>query len=227
MSSAAGDRRPIASRERPIFQAMAAWLIARRASPNAISIAGLIAAIAAGACLWATARVEPLPARLLFGAAAGLVQLRLLANMLDGMVAVGRGIASRVGELYNEVPDRIADAAALIGLGYAAGGSPELGYLAAILAVFCAYIRAVGKAAGAGSDFCGPMAKQQRMFTVTVAALYLALAPASWHARSMLHEAWGIPAAALVLIIVGTAYTCLRRVAGIAAKLRRASAPMP
>jgi phosphatidylglycerophosphate synthase len=37
------------------------------------------------------------------GAMAG-IQLRLLCNMLDGMVAVEHKMHSKTGELYNEVP---------------------------------------------------------------------------------------------------------------------------
>ena len=48
-------------------------------------------------------------------------QLRLTANMLDGMVALASGRASKVGELYNEVPDRVSDAAVFIGAGLAWG----------------------------------------------------------------------------------------------------------
>lgn len=218
--TAAADRRPIAARSLPIVQAMAAWLVARRVSPNAISIAGMVAGIAAGVCFAATPLVEPLPARLLLLLGAGLVQLRLLANMLDGMVAVGRGIASPLGELYNEVPDRVSDACTLIGLGYAVGGWQEMGYLAALLAVFTAYIRAVGRGAGAGSDFRGPFAKQQRMFLVTLAAVYLALAPRCWDLRWGPADRYGVAAAVLVIIAAGSALTALRRLAGIAARLR-------
>ena len=46
-------------------------------------------------------------------------QLRLTANMLDGMVALASCRDSKVGELYNEVPDRVSDAAVFIGVGYA------------------------------------------------------------------------------------------------------------
>ncbi len=35
------------------------------------------------------------------------VQLRLAGNMFDGMVAILKERASAVGELYNEVPDRV------------------------------------------------------------------------------------------------------------------------
>ena len=107
----------------------------------------MIAGIAAGLAWAATA--AGWYSRLAFGAAAALMQLRLLANMLDGMVAVETEKASRLGELYNEVPDRISDMAAFVGAGYALGGSPTLGYLAACLAVFLAYLRAEGKVAGA------------------------------------------------------------------------------
>ena len=48
-------------------------------------------------------------------------QLRLTANMLDGMVALASGRDSKVGELYNEVLDRVSDAAVFIGVGYAWG----------------------------------------------------------------------------------------------------------
>ena len=68
-----------------------------------------------------------------------------------------------------------------IGAGYAAGGNAVLGYVAACLAVFLAYLRAQGKVAGAHQEFCGPMAKPQRAFTMTVVALYCAVAPAHWH----------------------------------------------
>jgi phosphatidylglycerophosphate synthase len=219
------DRRPIAARNTAVMQRIAAWLIARRASPNGISIAGMLAGIGAGVCLAATPHADPFPARLLFLAAAALIQLRLLANLFDGMVAVGRGIASPLGELYNEILDRVSDFATLVGLGYATGGSPQLGYSAASLAIFCAYIRAVGKAAGAGSDFRGPMAKQQRMFFSTITALYLALAPLAWRPAWGPSDRLGIPAAVLLFIAAGTALTCLRRLLGIATKLRAAASP--
>src|SRR4029453_1364924 len=87
-------------------------------------------------------------------------QLRLTANMLDGMVAIASSRTSKTGELYNGAPDRISGAAVFIGAGFAWGGNVALGYIATILAIFTAYIRAAGKIAGAPNEFCGPMAKQ-------------------------------------------------------------------
>src|SRR5947207_1074635 len=128
------NRRPIAARSNPIFQRLAHRLASVHVSANAISIAGMFCGILAGAALVSTRFVPEIPARLLWAASAGLVQLRLLANMLDGMVAIETGTASSLGELYNDVPDRISDSTILIGAGYAAGSIPLLGWIAALLA---------------------------------------------------------------------------------------------
>ena len=122
------ERRPIASRERKISKVVAHALAVRDVSPNAISTAGMMAGVAAGLALAATTGRLAAPA---FVAAAVLMQLRLLANMLDGMVAVECQRASPVGELYNEVPDRVSDTAAFVGAGYALGSHAALGFVAA------------------------------------------------------------------------------------------------
>ena len=209
------DRRPIAARRLALVNRLAAWLSRVGLSANAISVVGMIFGVVAGACLWLTNLTGPMVGRVLFLAGAGLVQLRLLANMMDGMVAVASGTASPLGELFNEAPDRVSDAAVLVGLGYAAGGWPALGWLAALLAVFTAYVRALGKSAGAGSDFRGPMAKQQRMFLVTAVAVLCAIAP-SLIVRSA--GAW-----CLGVICAGCVVTICRRLARIAHNLRSAA----
>ena len=112
ISGKAIDRRPIATRNRKWAQSATAWLASRNVSPNAISIAGMCACIAAGLALGLTS-VEY--NRILWLVAALGAQLRLTANMLDGMVALASGRDSKVGELYNEVPDRVSDAAVFIG----------------------------------------------------------------------------------------------------------------
>jgi phosphatidylglycerophosphate synthase len=211
-----GDRRPIAARRLAPFVWLAGRLVRAGASPNAISLAGLGAALLAGVS-FALVAVWPEAARPLWLLGAVCVPLRLLANMLDGMVAVGRGVASPIGELFNEVPDRISDIAVLLGVGIAAGrGGVALGLAAALAAVATAYVRAVGKVAGAPSDFSGPMAKQQRMALVTALALWCAVAPTAWGTGSAL------PTAVLWVVIVGSAWTAARRLLHVAAALRKA-----
>ena len=219
------ERRPIASRERAMSKAVAHWLAVRGTSPNAISLAGMVAGIGAGAALAATALVpSPVLSRLCFALAAAMIQLRLLANMFDGMVAIETGKTSPAGALYNEVPDRVSDAAMFIGAGYALGGQPFLGYLAAVLAVFLAYLRAQGKVAGAPQEFCGPMAKPQRAFTLTMLSLYCAAAPVAW--QEGIHvNGWGTAAWVLLLLIVGELWTVGRRLRRIARHLQDLPTP--
>ncbi|MBI4028052.1 MAG: CDP-alcohol phosphatidyltransferase family protein [Verrucomicrobia bacterium] len=213
------DRRPITSRERPVWQAAAKWLAHRGISPNVISVAGMMSGVAAGVCLALTPSMGELE-RVAWLAAAVCIQLRLLANMLDGMVAIESSRASPLGELFNEMPDRVSDVATLIGAGYAVGGGTVLGYIAACMALFVAYVRAVGKAMGAANLFVGPMAKQHRMFTVTLVAMFMALAPGMWR-MPFGDLQWGLMAAGLMAIVLGGLVTALRRIRLIVAHLRR------
>jgi phosphatidylglycerophosphate synthase len=211
------DRRPIATRNRKWAQAATVWLAARNVSPNGISIAGMCACIVAGIALGLTSSVE---SRILWLIAAAGAQLRLTANMLDGMVALSSGRASKLGELYNEIPDRVSDTAVFIGAGFAWGGNVVLGYVATILAIFTAYVRAAGKIAGAPNEFCGPMAKQHRMLVITLISLYSAVTPRSWQMIAFNDSHIGLVTVGLLVIIVGSAITVIRRLGRIADALQ-------
>ncbi len=215
------DRRPIRSRSTAWAHGIADLAMKVGLTPNQISILGMLFAIIAGLLLGLTDQVEAGPLqRVMWIIAAVGIQLRLLCNMIDGMVALATGRASQVGELYNDVPDRVADVAVLIGAGYAIGGEPALGYLAAVLAVSTAYVRTLGRSLGAPSDFCGPLAKPQRMFCVTVVLLWVGLTPFSWQFTWGLNDDWGIMAGVLLIMIIGTAITIVRRLAHLSRSLR-------
>ena len=128
--------------------------------------------------------------------------------------------ASKTGELYNEVPDRFSDAAVFIGTGFAWGGNITLGYIATILSIFTAYVRAAGKIAGAPNEFCGPMAKQHRMLVITLICLYSAIAPRSWQMITFNDSQIGLMTLGLVVIIVGCVMTVIRRIGRIARALK-------
>lgn len=213
------ERRPIASRDTGWARAAATRLARSGVSANAISVAGMVAGVLSGAALLLTAHAASPLDRTAWFAGALFAQLRLIANLLDGMVAIECGQASPVGELYNEVPDRVSDSAILVGLGYAAGSSPMLGWLAALAAMFTAYIRAQGKAAGAPNDFGGPMAKPQRMFVVTLSAIFCAIAPTVLQPRT--ESGFGVAAGALLIIAVGSLLTAALRLRRTAAALRQ------
>ena len=213
----AGDRRPIATRDRKWAQDATAWLASRNVSPNAISIAGMCACIVAGIALVMTSIAS---FRLLWLVAALGAQLRLTANMLDGMVAIATGRTSKTGELYNEVPGRVSDAAVFIGAGFAWGGNVTLGYAATILAIFTAYVRAAGKIAGAPNEFCGPMAKQHRMLVVTLVSVYAAITPRSWQMIAFDDLRIGVMTLGLAVIVAGCVITVIRRLARITHALK-------
>ena len=217
------DRRPIASRNLPVFQRLAALLVKLRVSPNAISIASMVFGLFAGALFFVT-RLGLLEwqVRVALLLAAGCIQLRLIANLLDGMVAVGAGIASPVGELYNELPDRFSDAVILIGAGYATGSEPVLGYLAACAAIATAYVRALGKTLAVTGLFLGPMAKAQRMATLTITSVVLALLPGGWQPVYG-SRGYGLMALAMALIFAGSLLTAVRRIGRIARQLKTGS----
>ena len=198
-------RRPLASRNSRWARRAAAALARSAVTPNQISLVSVAFALAGSAAL-----VRASPVMLLL--AAICVQLRLLCNLLDGMVAIEGGKQSPVGALYNEFPDRIADSLLLVALGYAAG-VPWLGWLAALLAALTAYVRATGGALGLEQDFRGPMAKPQRMAVLTIACVAGA-AEMQWNGTR-----YALTIAA-ILIAAGSAATCARRTLAIARLLR-------
>src|SRR4051794_29283839 len=114
MPDPALNRRLLASRNTRWANALAGALARRHVSPNAISIAGLVVGSLAGVAFTAPAFIDGPAARACWLAGAACVHLRLLANLLDGMVAVAAGRTSKLGELFNEVPDRLSDAATLV-----------------------------------------------------------------------------------------------------------------
>jgi phosphatidylglycerophosphate synthase len=215
------ERRPMKPREWRAMVAVAGALGRMGLSANSISVISVLACSVAGGAFAATGAAGGASQRVLWLMGAVLVQLRAICNLLDGMVAVERGEASPVGELFNEVPDRISDAAMLIGLGYAAGSTPVLGYAAALVAVFVAYVRAQGRVAGAPQDYRGPMGKPHRMFLVTFIGLYFALAPARWQGPWWGPGGeWGVVQAGMWVIIIGGLLTAARRLTTAGRELR-------
>lgn len=138
--------------------------------------------------------------------AALCIQLRLLANMIDGLVAVEGGRGGPTGAIWNEFPDRVEDSLFLVAGGYAAG-LPWLGWLAALLAAVCAYVRLLGGTLGMPQDFGGPMAKPHRMAALTIGCL----AAIAWKPALLV---------ALGVIAAGTALTIALRLARQSKALR-------
>lgn len=213
------QRRPIAARSSGWAHRLARRLAMAGVSPDAVSAASLAFALAAAGCLL-LASSQPSLALV----AAVLIPLRLLANMLDGMVAVEFGRGGPLGPLWNEVPDRVADVAVLAAAGTAAawlGAGPaavHVGWLAAAAALGTAYVRELGRALGTAADFGGPFAKPGRMWAIVAGALLTAAEPL-WDGNG---EALF---AAVAIVAVGTLLTAALRLRRLARALRRRPPP--
>lgn len=202
------QRRPIKLRSADWSVTVASHLANAGVTPNQVSVASTIFALAGSAAFLSTTMYpEKFTTMAGFVGAAIFIQIRLLCNMLDGLIAVENGKGTKSGELYNEIPDRISDTVLLVAAGYAAANgqlSITLGWLAACLSLMTAYVRAFGARYMAAQDFQGPMAKQQRMFALTVGSL-----------ASIIQFAWigNISSMTITLLIIaaGTAYTACRR----------------
>ncbi|WP_110686422.1 CDP-alcohol phosphatidyltransferase family protein [Salinicola aestuarinus] len=208
MPSTSANRRPIKSRDHRLAQRTAAWLNQRGITPNQISLASIGFAAVAALMLVAWRHAADgiqwiLPLLAILG-----IQGRLLCNLFDGMVAVEGGRSTPAGELYNDMPDRAADALLLVAAGYAAGAfwslAPWMGWLAALLAVVTAYVRVLGASMGAPMRFSGPMAKQHRMALLSAACLLSVFEPAFWPKGCVL-------LLAVTVIALGSALTVARR----------------
>ena len=197
------ERRPLASRNTRWAEAAARRLVRASVRPNTISQASIGFALLAGLAFSAVSVSSGGVAAIFLVLAALNCQLRLLCNLLDGMVAIEGGLSEPDGPYWNETPDRISDLIILAGAGIAVGQA-WLGLLAGALAILTAYIRELGRAEGQNADFSGPLAKPQRMAILTIGCLVGAIEVwAMGSTRSLL--------AALAIVTLGTGLTVVFR----------------
>ena len=207
MDTTTSPRRVLATRSRW----WAAWLSHRLheigITPNAVSMIGLGFAAATTVAFVVAPGCTPNRAALVLALATAGIQLRLLCNLLDGMLAIEEGLRTRTGDIFNELPDRIADVLILVGAGYsvrAVMGGVAIGWAAAVLALFTAYVRVLSGSLGATQRFLGPMAKQHRMFTLTLATGGAVIERAFDQSPRSLYIG-------LMIIAIGSAVTTIRR----------------
>ncbi|MDZ4404616.1 CDP-alcohol phosphatidyltransferase family protein [Prosthecobacter sp.] len=217
------SRRVLKSRDTRWAHALAGTLARSGLTPNAISVLSVVFAGGAMAC-FLVAGDQTGTAGILAAWLGALVciQLRLVCNLMDGMVAVEGGQGSPIGAVYNDAPDRVADVLILVGAGYSGAGEPgvvklfeviPLGWCCAVVAVWTAYVRVLGASLTGKHDYRGPMAKQHRMAVVCGGVLIEMIQ------HLMGRERVGI-LIALTLIFFGGLWTCWRRMAVLAKELR-------
>jgi CDP-diacylglycerol--glycerol-3-phosphate 3-phosphatidyltransferase len=170
-------------------------LVARRVPPDAITAASLPIALAGGICLALSDRAPALLVLVPILAAA-----RLVTNLLDGLVARRTSTARPMGEVWNELADRLGDVLFLGGLAFTPAVDSRLALGAVIAALLASYVGITAKAVGGSRQYGGVMSKPGRMIVVAIGApLAFLTGDGRWLA------------AAAGLIVVGSLLTLLAR----------------
>jgi len=215
-------RRPIAQIFRRTALAPVNWCVRLGIHPNLVSYSSIGVSAGAGLCFWQSGA-----APWLLIPAVGFCYLRLWFNMLDGMVALASGKASRSGEIANELPDRISDVIIFVGVAHSDLCNPFCGYWAAIFALLVAYVGTLGQAVGVQREFSDVMAKPWRMVALHVGA-WITLALLWWHDGLIRFCHLTVLDWTLLVIIAGCVQTIWVRLARIFRALRKYEAePTP
>jgi len=215
------SRRPIADVFRRTANSTVRLCVRLGIHPDLVSYASIVAAAGAAVCFW---QAQAIPALLLV--AAVLCYVRLWLNMLDGMVALAAGKASRSGEIINELPDRISDVVIFVGVAHSGLCHPLSGYWVAIFALLVAYVGTLGQAVGVQREFSGVMAKPWRMVVLHVGS-WITLGLLWWRDGHLSYGGLTVLDWTHLLIIAGCGQTIGIRLARIMAALQAKPAPPP
>jgi len=162
-------------------------------SADALTIAAIPLAALGGLCL---ALSDSMPVLLL--AVPLLAATRLILNLIDGQVARETGTAHPMGELLNELGDRVSDLLFIGGLAFVATVGPTLALAAVVAALLSSYTGVAAKAAGVPRQYGGIMSKPGRMITLSVAAPLAFIVADGW---PLLAAAWVILVGALITLV--------------------------
>lgn len=132
------------------------------------------------------------------------VLLRLLFNLMDGQVARGLGVADRLGEVKNELGDRLADALIFVALALHPATNTGLGAVALALVLCASFVGVLSKATGGPRLYLGVMGKGDRMVALALLALW-----AGWQGDVAWLNVY------LWVVTVGSAITLWQRVRAI------------
>ena len=202
------SRRPIAAAFRRTADGATRFCVRHEIHPDAVSYLSILAAIVAAICFWKSGEI-----RWLLVVAPLFCYLRLWFNMLDGMVAVAAGKASRRGEILNDLPDRVSDVIIFVGVAHSGLMNPIFGYWAAIAALLTAYVGLFGQALGVQREFGGIMSKPWRMVALHIGAWLEFLSYRSFGGFTILD--W-----TCFIVIAGCVQTIVVRLKRIAAALQ-------
>ncbi|OUR99732.1 hypothetical protein A9Q84_01530 [Halobacteriovorax marinus] len=208
------ERRPLKTRGANWARGLAKVLAGIGITPNQISIASVFFALLSGVFFYYS-QFSHRGIFLLFGATC--IQLRLICNLMDGMVAIEHNKKTKTGDIFNDVPDRIADFFIIVGAGYAVSDqllALPLAYTAAAIAITTAYIRVLGASLKSSHYYFGPMAKPHRMALITLCALMEMIL-----LRFKIDLGFSLLYISLYVMVIGGVITCYRRLKRITSDL--------
>ena len=205
------NRRPISSRDHSWAQKLALRLTKLGVSANLISLASLLFAVVGFIALWLSTDVSVRWQPSLYVVAALCCQMRLLCNLMDGMVAMESSVKTPTGALWNEIPDRFSDILFFVGIGFAADDM-NLALVLSVLAVLLSYVREFGHGVDGAMDYVGPMAKPQRMALTTFALLLASLVAVLPMLKKMSMTPSDVLSLGLWLMVIGCVVTLIRRI---------------
>ncbi|MGB8342126.1 MAG: CDP-alcohol phosphatidyltransferase family protein [Chthoniobacterales bacterium] len=207
-------RRPIAEIFRGTASGATRLSLRLGISADLISYSSVVFAAAAAVCFWRSG-AHPL----LLIVAPLFCFLRLWCNMLDGMVALAAGQASRRGEVINDLPDRVSDVLIFIGAAHSAWMNPLFGYWAALMSLGTAYVGMLGQAVGAERQFGGLMSKPWRMVVLSLGA-WLTCALIRWNGGDAMIGNLSVLDLACLVVIAGCLQTSGQRLGRILRALK-------
>jgi phosphatidylglycerophosphate synthase len=210
-------RRPIANVFRRTAHGATQLSLRLGISADLISYFSMAAALGVLICFWKSVQhpwlllVAPL-----------LCYLRLWCNMLDGMVALAAGSASRRGEILNDLPDRVSDVLIFVGAAHSGWMHPLFGYWAAIFSLGTAYVGTLGQAVGEQREYGGIMSKPWRMVALGLGA-WLTYALDRWNDGDAVIDGLFVLDWACLIVIAGCLQTSAQRLGRIMRALKAKS----
>lgn len=145
--------------------------------PDVINLLALIMSLFTGVALLYASNYK-----ILFLAVPLLVLLRIAFNALDGLVARAQGVSSKIGEVYNELYDRLSDIVIFVFLAFAEYANAKLVLIALAAVLLNSYLGILGKSAGGSRVYKGFIGKADRMLYLGIVSIisYFTLALIYW-----------------------------------------------
>jgi phosphatidylglycerophosphate synthase len=140
--------------------------INNKISPDSLNLAAVAVSITIAGVFYASLQI-----RAAFICIPFLVFFRLMFNALDGMIARKTGCASRMGEVHNEVADRLSDLITILAVGFSGNGNSLLAGVTCSVMLLSSYMGIVSKSAGGPRIYKGIMCKPDRLFLMGAAAI--------------------------------------------------------